>query len=468
MKLLPFRLRVTVWSLLVVTVSLIVCGIVAALVIHHGEMEELDEELQGESDHFYNELNRHGGARFDWRRIDAEMSEWRPPVNPPRFLEIRTGGEIRWRSVNVAPPGFVSFKPGYHFTKPGGDRLRLRVSEVGGTTFAIAASAAEADAIVGDLVLALLAGMPVALAFAWLGGRRLAALAIEPVEEMTAATERITAEHLDQRVPIPPASDEIQRHARVLNATLDRLELSYRQALRFSADASHELKTPLTVLRTSIEALLDSPGLDDQDRAAVSGLLEQTQRLTGITSGLLLLARADAGRLTLDMAEHDLSEITEACVEDARIVAEQRGVRVECTLEPDAVAKIDALRFSQIVSNLLDNAVKYNHEGGEVRATLAADGTTWRLTVANTGAGIPLEYQPRLFERFFRVDHASEGSQGLGLGLARELAHAHGGEVVLVRSDRAWTEFALTLPKAARSEAIEIPRALSSKQPQHV
>jgi signal transduction histidine kinase len=249
---------------------------------------------------------------------------------------------------------------------------------------------------------------------------------------------------------VPAAADEIQRHARVLNATLDRLELSYQQALRFSGDASHELKTPLTVLRASIEAVLDSPTLGDSDHAAICGLLEQTHRLTNITSSLLLLARADAGRLQLDLAEHDLATLTEACAEDARIVAEQRGLHVECALPSAAPARVDPPRFAQIASNLLDNAVKYNREAGEVRVTLADDGAAWRLSVANTGPGIAPEHRARLFERFFRAEHtAEEPGHGLGLGLARELARAHGGEVALVRSEGGWTEFAFTLPKTA-------------------
>ncbi len=448
MKQLSFRRRLTVWSMLVVAVSIVICGAVAAFVIHHSEIEELDGELRAEGTHFYSELERHGGVEFDWQNLGHTIADWRPPVDPPRFLEVRTGGTLRWRSPNVVPPGLGGYAPGSHGIEIGGERYRLFVQEDQGTTFAIAASVAEADELIGDLALALLAGLPVALAFAWLGGRRLAALAVEPVEEMTNATELITAEHLDQRVPVPTVNDEIQRLARVLNATLDRLELSYRQALRFSADASHELKTPLTVLRTSIEALLDSPALSESDRGAISGLLEQTQRLTNITSSLLLLARADTGRLTLDLAGHDLSAITEACAEDARIISEGRGITLECELQRSAFASVDALRFSQIVCNLLDNAVKYNRDGGQVRVTLAADGAMWRLAVANTGPGIPPEHQPRLFERFFRAEHtAGEGGQGLGLSLARELARAHGGDVALVRSEAVWTEFAITLPK---------------------
>ena len=460
MKRLPFRTRIALWSTLIVVAALLIGGGCAALFVHRWAVADLDGELRAESGHFFSELRGHGGAKFDWQRIGQEMREWLPPTQPPRFMEVRTtDGKVRYRSENLSAPGFESQTPGLRNARLGKTALRLFVSEGDGVTFAIAADLHAAEALARDLLLALLAGLPVAIAFAWLGGRWLAARAISPVEKITAAAERVTAERLDQRVPVPTVTDEIQRLATVLNATFDRLERSYAQALRFSADASHELKTPLTVLRASIESVLNSPSLADVDREAIDGLLDQTRRLSNITASLLLLARADAGRLVLDAAEHDLAPLTEACVEDARIVAEDRGVRVSCQLPPRAPARVDTLRFAQILSNLLDNAVKYNHSGGTVRVTLSDAGEMWRLGVANTGPGIAPEHQLRLFERFFRAEHSAETSgQGLGLGLARELARAHGGEITLARSDREWTEFALTLPKAARSEPLATPR----------
>jgi signal transduction histidine kinase len=449
MKRLPFRRRLTVWSTLVAAVSILVCGAGAAWFVYQREIEDIDEELRAESAHFFTELNNHGGAKFDWRKTDQEMREWLPQRTPPRFMEIRTGTQVRWRSKNLSAPGFAMQDAGLRNVRLGEEGLRLMATQQGGVTFVIATNLDPAGAMAKTLALSLLAGLPLALVFAWLGGRRLAALAVAPVEEMTAAAERVTADRLDQRVPVPPVADEIQRHARVLNSTLDRLELSYQQALRFSGDASHELKTPLTVLRTSIEAVLESPTLNDNDRGAIGGLLEQTRRLTNITSSLLLLARADAGRLTLDLAEHDLAGLTEACAEDARIVAEQRGVRVACTLPAKAPARVDPLRFAQIASNVLDNAVKYNRADGEVRVNLTDGDAVWRLSVTNTGPGIAPEHRAQLFERFFRVEHtAEEPGHGLGLGLARELARAHGGDVALIRSENGWTEFAVTLPKS--------------------
>jgi signal transduction histidine kinase len=466
MKRLPFRSRLTVWSTIVAATSIVICGMGAAWFVHRRELSGLDAELRDDSAHFYSELGQHGGSKFDWRKVEGEMREWMPQRYPPRYIEIRTGETVRWRSKNLPEPGFANQAKGIGEVHLAGKGIRLYSAEQNGVAFVIGSELQAAESLVRGLLLALLASFPLAVAFAWFGGRRLAALAVAPVEEITAALERVTAEHLDQRVPVPMIVDEIQRHARVLNATLDRLERSYQQALRFSGDASHELKTPLTVLRSSIEAVLDSPTLEDGDRLAVSGLLEQTRRLSDITSSLLLLSRADAGCLTLDIGRHDLAELTEACAEDARIIAEQQDVRVEVELPASAPALVDPLRYSQIASNLLDNAVKYNHPGGVVRVQLTDAGSVWRLFIGNTGLGIPAEHHRKLFDRFFRVEHTVDvPGQGLGLGLARELARAHGGDVILNRSAAGWSEFCVTLPKAGArlvTARPSPPRALHS------
>jgi len=248
-------------------------------------------------------------------------------------------------------------------------------------------------------------------------------------------------------VPVPEAKDEIHRLATVLNNTFERLEISFQQAMRFSADASHELKTPLTVLRTSLEALLNSPTLSEADQPTVAGLLEQIHRLSSITSGLLLLARADAGRLTVDLQILDFCELLEACCSDARIMAEPSGIGIDVVLPESAPVFGDRTRLMQIVSNLLDNAIKYNFRGGQVTVCLKKASGMWELEVANTGPGIAPDHQSHIFKRFFRPDHFEHVSgHGLGLSLARELARAHKGTLELAQSDAKWTVFNLKLP----------------------
>jgi signal transduction histidine kinase len=456
----PFRTWIALWSTLLAALVLVVSGVCAAFFVQHRARVQLQEEMEFEAEHFLSELQQHGGAAFDWARIGAVVREWLPPESSPRLIEVRTNeGQLRFRTRDLKEPGFGLPPSGVHDIAVAGQTFMVIAKTRDGVTFLIGTSLEETRELLASLVQALAWALPVALVIAWLGGRWLAARAVQPVEKITAAAEQITAAQLNHRVPVPPVADEMQRLAIVLNSTLNRLERSYTQASRFSADASHELKTPVTVLRASIEALLESPFLEAADRVATAGLLEQTHRLSSIISSLLLLARADTNQLVLDTAPHDLTELISACVEDARILAAERSVTVSCELPPSpACARVDRIRFSQILSNLLDNAVKYNQRDGRIRLTLSSHGPVWELRVANTGPGIAPQDRPRIFERFFRAEHTTEqNGQGLGLSLVRELTLAHGGEIVLADSAKGWTEFLLTLPKAPEPASATSP-----------
>jgi signal transduction histidine kinase len=331
--------------------------------------------------------------------------------------------------------------------------VRLGTFTRDGVTVRIAEDLDPIENLTTNLTTAFLVALPFVLALVFFSGRWIARTALRPIEMITQSAEQVTAQHLDRRVPVPEARDSIQRLALVLNDAFERLETSFQQAMRFSADASHELKTPLTVLRSGIEALLRSDSLKEADQQTVAGLLEQIQRISSITSGLLLLARADAGKLVLEQSAVDLREVILACADDARIVAEPRGIEIELTLPARAQVRGDQTRLMQIVGNLLDNALKYNFPGGRVRITLEKTVESWSLKVANTGPGIAREQQRHVFERFFRAEHSSSiAGHGLGLSLARELARAHSGDLTFTRADAQWTEFHLILPAARISE----------------
>ena len=324
----------------------------------------------------------------------------------------------------------------------GRDSVRLNVFHQRQLTLRLGANLSEINADASTLRLVLVIALPAMVALVSFGGWWLARAALAPIRELTEAAEHITAERLDRRLTLPPVEDEVGRLCRVLNAMFDRLDAGFRQAVRFSADASHELKTPLTILRVSIEDLLNSPALSEEDRGAVSDLLEQTHRLSDITEKLLLLSRADTGRLTLDLVATDLGEVVTACVEDAQIIAQPHEVSIEFQALQPMPATIDPGRISQLLLNLLENAVKYTAPGGLVKVTAGAEGGFSVIRVANSGSPIPPEAVPHLFERFYRSQSVSDApGQGLGLSIARELARAHGGDITLERSDAEWTVF---------------------------
>jgi signal transduction histidine kinase len=333
-------------------------------------------------------------------------------------------------------------------------RMRVAAFSDMGTGMRVAVPPDRLDQLVRALAIIFLAGLPVMLLFIVVGGRWIAKQALGPVRRIADEAEGITSKHLYRRVSVPAAEDEIRRLALVLNATLARLEMSFQQAMRFSADASHELKTPLTVLHSDIEALLASPTLCDSDRAVVADILETAKRLNAITKNLLLLARTDAGRLHLDLQPVDFAQVINDCVYDARIMAEARELTLEAELPEKAVVLGEEVRLSQIVSNLLDNAVKYNTPGGKIRVSLTPSAGSWALKISNTGLGIPPGQAPRIFERFHRGErHAEISGHGLGLSLCSELARAHGSKIELVHSGGGWTTFRFVLGQAGASDA---------------
>src|SRR5260370_18993423 len=244
------------------------------------------------------------------------------------------------------------------------------------------------------------------LAVAGFGGWWIARTALAPGSAVAEAAEKITAQRLDARLDEPPVDDEIGRLTRVLNEMFTRLNESFRQTERYRADARLELKIPCTVRRNSSEDLLESPTLGENDRQGVVGLLEQTRRLSAITESLLLLSRADAGRLQLDLTLVDACEIIRACTEDAEILAEEHGITIEKNLPESIMAGVDAGRLNQILWNLLDNAIKYNEPNGnvEIRAVIDSVQKLVWIEIGNSGPGVPGALCPQLFERLLRSD----------------------------------------------------------------
>jgi heavy metal sensor kinase len=294
---------------------------------------------------------------------------------------------------------------------------------------------------------AFLSIVPIALLLLAGGGWIIAQRALKPVALITRTAEGITARALDQRVPRVDADRELSRLVEVINGMLDRLEKSFGQAVRFSADAAHELQTPLTILQGELDAAVQAATVGSEEQRRYSGLLEEVQRLKAIVQKLLILARVDAGRLDLHLETIDLSAMIESAAEDAGALAPH--LQVEKQIVPGVIVKADPDLMGQVVRNLTSNAVKYNHENGLIRFQLSEHGNKAHVTISNTGVPIPAKDREKIFDRFYRVDQSRSSrvpGTGLGLSLAREVVRAHKGELRLDKAMDNLITFSLSLP----------------------
>lgn len=295
----------------------------------------------------------------------------------------------------------------------------------------------------------------VALLLNGAGGWFLARRSLAPVVEMTERAHRISAENLEQRLPLTNPHDELGRLAATFNELLARLDDAFEQQRRFMADASHELRTPLSVIRTATDVTLEKGERDENEyREALQIIDEQGRRLTRIVEDMFTLARADSGRRALRFHDLPLDELISETARAAEVLAAQGGIRLEVGKLPEITYHGDEGLLRQMLMNLLDNAIKHTSAGGKVSLGLKADPLRYTIVVADTGAGIPVEAQTRIFDRFYRVDKARSragateigGGAGLGLSIAKWIAEAHQGSLELQSSDKTGSVFAVRLP----------------------
>ena len=312
---------------------------------------------------------------------------------------------------------------------------------------------------------------PLALALLVGGALLLYGKAMKPVDDITRAAEHITAERLDERLPVVGSKDEIGHLTSVLNRMIDRLQGSFRQARRFSADASHELKTPLTIIRGELEMALRSGEIPHGTERTMLDLLDETGRLIHIVESLLLLSQADAGKFPVGTEIIGLSELIEELAEDIEILGDRLEIGVELHLVHSIRVKGSYQFLQQLLLNLFDNAIKYNRQEGTIHAELTAVAGFAVFRIANTGDDISPKDRERVFDRFFRVESSRArsdyggGGQGLGLSLAREIARAHGGTLTLEPSESGWIVFQLAIPlHETDTEGAAIPQPASAQE----
>jgi heavy metal sensor kinase len=280
------------------------------------------------------------------------------------------------------------------------------------------------------------------------GGWIIATRAIRPVHEITAAASRISGGNLAERINARETDSELGRLAAVLNSTFARLEAAFAEQKQFTADASHELRTPLAVIISETQTTLARERNVSEYRETVEACLETAQQMRRLTESLLQLARFDAGQETMQRNSFDLAETARSCISLVRPLAVARGIQIQCELAPVQV-RGDSDRVSQVMTNLLTNAIQYNKPNGEVRVTSQVEDGLACVKVADTGQGIPAADLPHVFERFYRGDKSrghAEGHTGLGLAICKAVVEAHGGSITVSSSPGHGTTFIVRMP----------------------
>lgn len=296
------------------------------------------------------------------------------------------------------------------------------------------------------------------LAAGLVGGWWSTALAIRPIAAMTAAAESISFQRLSQRIDVRQTDSELGQLATVLNQTFDRLQTSFEQQTRFTADASHELRTPLSVILAHADLSLSRERTPAEYRATLETCRSASRRMKSLIDGLLTLARFDSDAAALQLTQLDLDPLARECIDMVRPLAAERRVTIEATLAPTTM-RGDRERLSQVIINLLTNAIRYNRDGGTVHVTVTSENGTAVISVADTGIGIPADELPHIFDRFFRVDKArsrAEGSSGLGLSISQTIVASHGGTIVAQSEPDVGTVIEVRLPTVA-STTVHIP-----------
>jgi signal transduction histidine kinase len=441
----PLKIKVGVYAALLTMLTMLFSAAALFSILYFRQLSELDGQLKDNAEELVRDLRNFRGAPVNPRH---PLGMKFVPVDLRDHFLMLMGpeGQVLYQSSNLNGES-IEAEPGFRTVKVGGQRSRAGSFLLGDFTVHVGISLAEIDAFQSDLRYGLLMTIPLIGVMVFAGGLWLGKQAVEPVAALSAAAEGISVENLSERLPMPPADDEIARLTVVLNDAFDRMRASYVAAARFSADASHQLKTPVAVLRAGLESVRDTQNLEPEAREEMENLLGQVRRLSGLIHDLLLLARTDARRLALERKPFDFAQLAESGLDDLQTLANDMLV-IEDDIRGPLEVCADPAHVAMVVQNLIENSAKYTPTGGTVRVALAQDGNMVRFSVANTGPGLPEADREGIFERFRRGSLVGEGQRGHGLGLniARELARAHGGDLVLERSDGEWTEFVFTLP----------------------
>ncbi|MBN9660783.1 MAG: HAMP domain-containing protein [Acidobacteria bacterium] len=464
------RARLTLWYVAVFSVILAVSGFVVFSQLVESRYQRLDSrlELAGRvlAASLKHEIEEHEGkapGEASFRSVLITIHQLTFPAQAVTILQAnRTVGQkpdslarTVARTAIQESAAFTQQTNPAHWSEHGWrySALRLSLPVHGEYMIVSGESEQETEREVATLRRAFLVGVPVAVLLSALGGYWLARKSLAPVVLISQTVESITSRNLERRVPILNPADELGLLAQTFNRLLERLGTAFEQQRRFMADASHELRTPVSVAHTATEVTLDQPNRTEGEyREALQIIDGQLRRLKRVVEDMFLLARADSGAVPLRPSKFYLDELLADTAAAARVLGEKLSVNVEAAPMEESLCCADESLVRQMVMILLDNAVKYSLPGGRVSIRLGRREGLYEIFVQDNGPGIPPDAQPFIFNRFYRADparsrsSATSGGAGLGLSIARWIAECHHGDLRLLSANSSGTVFCATLP----------------------
>lgn len=457
------RARLTIWYAGVLAAILLLYGAGVYVFLRQSLYQELDRQLRDDFEAAEEGLERRDDDAIS-RRAGTAIGHHEEHEFGQRWLAVwDLDGSLLYRegpAEPVVPPPDSTDRAGKRGTVRtvvivGSPPLRVHSDTypIGGSPVLIRVARSEAGVRheLEELLVGMGLGLPVAVLLAGLGGFFLAGRALKPVGQMAARAETITAERLEERLPIENPDDELGRLGTVFNETLARLERSFETLRRFTADAAHELRTPLTALRSVGEVALREGQANEGSREVLGSMLEEVDRLTRLVDTLLTLSRSDRGQVEIRRERLDLRAFARETAEYLEVLAEEKGQRIVLEGDSGIYARADPRLLRQAVLNILDNAIRYSPDGVPIRVAVRRQSGAAVLEVTDRGPGIAPEHQDRIFERFYRVDVARSretGGAGLGLSIAQWAVRANGGTIEVESQVGAGSCFRICLPLA--------------------
>ena len=455
------RSRLALWHGLALLAVVSVYAAAVLVQVRDDLYEALDGQLEGDHALAVQWLRQGPPASAQAGEVESPAGQSEPRPDVPFVEAWSSDGRSVFEAGRHLRPPAPKGPPSNWPTRPSslrledGTRVRTltRPATVDGRTLFVRIGRSEqfARQELGEFAAVLGLSLPFAFAVAAGAGYLLARRALAPVSAMTARARRITADHLEERLPVEDPNDEFGQLASVVNDALTRLEQAFRTLRQFTADASHELRTPLTAIRSVGEVGLRERRSEAEYREIVGSILEETEQLTTMADSLLTLSRADSGKSELRPAPLSLGDLASEAATDLGVLAEEKRQRVQVDRAEDVTVTADRSTLRQAVINLLDNAIKYSPEDAAIRLVVRLAGADAILEVIDEGPGIESEHLPHVFERFYRADKARSragGGAGLGLAIARWAVEANRGRIEVESEVPRGSVFRIVLPAA--------------------